>query len=78
MTKNRWGIYSECRFPKPLLAARPNDHVAVWCAYPCPNMAHYMIGAFAAIAIQQQVSELHIFYRARRIKNDVIQSIDLA
>ena len=51
--------------------------VIVWASEPCPGLLWYVIQAYAAAAAMQNMDELEIFYRSRRIVNGTIEPMDL-
>jgi hypothetical protein len=75
MTKSR-GLYAEVRFPKPLIPGR-HEYVAVYSVEAEKGMFAHLVKAFAAIAEAQGLTEIEISYRSRKIRNGVMEPIDL-
>ena len=68
-TRSRRGLYAE---------ARIGGIVIVWASEPCAGLLWWILKAYCTAALAQGMNELTIFYRARKIRDGVIQSMDLA
>jgi len=68
-TRSKLGLYAEARIA---------GTVIVWASEPGPGLLWWVLRAYCAAAMQMGMTELTIFYMARRIVDGEIEPKDLA